>query len=271
MSEERLLAVSEQRVRGCISYGTTTLEIKSGYGLDLEHELKQLRVIRALQERFPIVIVPTFLGAHSVPPEYAGKKEEYMARVIDEMIPAVVAEGLAEFIDVFSEKGVFETAEAERILRAGREAGLTARIHADELYDTGSAEMAVRVGAASADHLTKMNEKGMGLMARSSVIAVLLPGTSFGLPSLSFADARGMVDSGVAIAIASDFNPGSSTSESLPMMMSIACSHMHLSPAEAITAATYNAACALHRESQVGSLEPGKRADFLLLNAEDYR
>jgi imidazolonepropionase len=217
------------------------------------------------------MIVPTFLGAHSVPPEFAGRREEYIELVINEMIPAVAAGNLAEYIDVFSEKGVFETAEAERILRAGRAAGLRARLHADELYDTGSAEMAVRVGAASADHLTRMNDKGMGLMAQSPVIAVLLPGTSFGLPSLSFANARQMVDRGVAVAIASDFNPGSSPGESLPMMMSIACSHMRLSPAEAMTAVTYNAACALDRQKQVGSLEPGKRADFLLMAAEDYR
>lgn len=271
MSEERLCAVSRERVRGCVAYGTTTLEIKSGYGLDLENELKQLRVIKTLKDELPLTIVPTFLGAHSVPPEFAGRREEYIELVINEMIPAVASGNLAEYIDVFSEKGVFETAEAERILRAGRAAGLRARLHADELYDTGSAEMAVRVGAASADHLTRMNDKGMGLMAQSPVIAVLLPGTSFGLPSLSFANARQMVDRGVAVAIASDFNPGSSPGESLPMMMSIACSHMRLSPAEAMTAVTYNAACALDRQEQVGSLEPGKRADFLLMAAEDYR
>jgi imidazolonepropionase len=259
------------RVQGCIRRGSTTIEIKSGYGLDLENELKQLRVIRRIADAVPVVIVPTFLGAHSVPPEYASNRREYLRIVIEQMIPAVAAEGLAEFIDVFSEIGVFTTDEAERILRAGIQAGLRARVHADELNDTGSAEMAVRVGAASADHIKKISPRGIERMADSSVIGVLLPGTSFGLPSLQLAPARKMVEGGMAIAIASDFNPGSSPSESMPMMISIACSHMGLSPAEAIAAATYNAAFAIGREGEVGSLEHGKRADFLVLNCEDYR
>ncbi len=271
MSEEELFARSSRRVEGCIAYGTTTLEIKSGYGLDLKNELKQLRVIKALAGEYPLLIVPTFLGAHSVPPEYRGRKDEYIDLIVNEMIPAVVENGLAEFIDVFSEKGVFEVHEAERILRAGLAAGLKVRLHADEIHDTGSAELAVEVGAVSADHLTKINDSGMRKLAASDVIAVLLPGTSFGLPSLDFARARRMIESGVAIAIASDFNPGSSPSESMPMMLAIACSHMGMSPAEAITASTYNAACVLGREDVVGSLEPGKRADFIVLDAGDFR
>jgi imidazolonepropionase len=268
---ERLLEASRKRLAGCIGFGTTTIEIKSGYGLDLENELKQLRVIRSLAESSPALIVATFLGAHSVPPEYAGRREEYIQLVVGEMIPRVAVEGLAEFIDVFSEVGVFEPAEAERILRAGLEAGLKARVHADELYDTSSAEMAVRVGAVSADHLKKISPSGIQRMAESSVIGVLLPGSSFGLPSLDFAPAREMIDRGVAVAIATDFNPGSSPSESMPMMIAIACSHMRLLPAEALAAATYNAAFVVARENEVGSLEPGKRADFLVLECEDYR
>jgi imidazolonepropionase len=269
--EDTLFEVSLGRLEGCLRHGSTTIEIKSGYGLDLENELKQLRVIRALSRACPALIVPTFLGAHAVPPEYRNRREDYIQLVIHEMIPAVVEEGLAEFIDIFSEVGVFETAEAERILRAGIAAGLKARVHADELYDTSSAGMAVRIGAVSADHLKRISRDGMSRMADSSVIGVLLPGTSFGLPSLDFAPARDMVDRGMAVALASDFNPGSSPSESMPMMIAIACSHMKLSPAEAISAATYNAAFVVSREREVGSLGPGKRADFIVLDCEDYR
>lgn len=269
--EQRLLDISKDRLRGCLEHGSTTVEIKSGYGLDLDNEMKQLRVIRELAASSPALIVATFLGAHSVPAEFAGRREDLMCRLIDEIIPVVVDQRLAEGIDVFSEKGVFTTEEAERILRAGIAAGLKGRVHADELYDTGSAEMAVRVGAASADHLTKISAQGIARMANSQVIGVLLPGTSFGLPSLHFAPAREMIDRGVAIALASDFNPGSSPSESIPMMISIACSHMRLSPAEAVAAATYNAAFAISRGDEVGSLDIGKRADFLILDCDDYR
>jgi imidazolonepropionase len=269
--ETALLAMSLERLNGCLMHGTTTIEIKSGYGLDLDNELKQLRVIRGLAERCPALIVSTFLGAHSIPPDFRDRREEYIQLVVGEMIPAVAGEGLAEFIDVFSEIGAFDTSEAERILRAGVKAGLRARVHADELCDTSSTAMAVRVGAVSADHLERISPGGMSLLADSSVIGVLLPGASFGLPSLHFAPAREMVERGVAVAIATDFNPGSSPSESMPMMIAIACSHMRLSPAEAIAAATYNAAFVVSREHEVGSLDPGKRADFLVLDCDDYR
>jgi len=271
MDEETLLEVSEKRLKGCLDHGSTTVEIKSGYGLDLDNELKQLRVIKRLAEVSPAQVVSTFLGAHAVPGEFRDRREAYISQLIHEMIPLVVDQGLAEFVDVFSEIGVFTTREAERILRAGISAGLKGRVHADELNDTGSAEMAVRVGAVSADHLTKINTRAITRMADSNVIGVLLPGTSFGLPSLDFAPARDMVERGVAIAIATDFNPGSSPSESMPMMISIACSHMGLSAAEAIAGATYNAAFALCRAEEVGSLEVGKHADFLILDCEDYR
>jgi imidazolonepropionase len=191
--------------------------------------------------------------------------------IIHEMIPAVVAANLAEFNDVFCETGVFTVPETERILRSGQRAGLKARLHADELTDMGAAELAADIGAVSADHLKKVSDKGISRMASAGVFGVLLPGTSFGLPSLAFAPARRMVEAGMRLAIASDFNPGSSTSESMPMMTSIACSHMRLSPAEAITMTTYNPAFVLGREREVGSLEVGKRADFLVLNCEDYR
>jgi imidazolonepropionase len=271
MDESQLFEVSAARLRGCLVHGSTTVEIKSGYGLDLDNELKQLRVIKRLADTSPALVIATFLGAHAVPPDFADRREALIARLVEEMIPLVAREGLAEAVDVFSEIGVFTTEEAERILRAGIAAGLKGRVHADELYDTGSAEMAVRVGAASADHLTKISSQGIARMADSGVIGVLLPGTSFGLPSLHFAPAREMIEKGVAVAIATDFNPGSSPSESMPMMISIACSHMGLSPAEAVAASTYNAAFVVSREREVGSLETGKRADFVILDGEDYR
>jgi imidazolonepropionase len=271
MDEESLFAVGRRRLAGCMRYGTTTIEIKSGYGLDLENELKMLRVIRRLAENSPLTVVATFLGAHSLPKAYADRRDEFIELVTEKMIPAVAAQGLAEYNDVFSETGVFTVAEAERILRAGQRAGLKARLHADELDDTGSAELAAKIGAVSADHLTKINPRGMARMVEAGVFAVLLPGTSFGLPSLHFAPAREMIEAGMRVALASDFNPGSSTSESLPMMIAIACSHMKMSPAEAITAATYNPAFVVGRERDVGSLEVEKRADFIVLDCEDYR
>ena len=271
MDEETLYEVSAERLEGCLLHGATTVEIKSGYGIDLENELKQLRVIRRLAEASPATIVSTFLGAHALMPEYADRREDFVQTVINDMIPLVAKEGLAEQCDVFSEVGVFTTDEAERILRAGQAAGLKARVHADELNDTGSAEMAARIGAMSADHLPKISSRGIDAMAASSTIGVALPGTSFGLPSLHFAPVREMVERGMAIAVATDFNPGSSPTESMPMIISIACSHMGLSPAEAIAASTYNPAFVLARENEVGSLEPGKKADFLILDCEDYR
>ena len=270
-SEEALFAVSARRLESAIRHGTTTIEIKSGYGLDLEHEMKQLRVIRRLASAYPVTIVATFLGAHAVPPEYLSRREEYVERVIREMIPAVAQQGLAEFNDAFCEVGAFSREETERILRSGARAGLKARIHADELTDTGAAALAADIGAVSADHLKKISDTGIDRMATAGVFGVLLPGTSFGLPSLEFAPARRMIERGMRLAVATDFNPGSSTSESMPMMIAIACSHMRLSPAEAIAMATSNPAFVLGREREVGSLEPGKRADFLVLRCEDYR
>jgi imidazolonepropionase len=269
--EETLYRISRRRLDGFIAYGTTTIEIKSGYGLDLDQELKQLRVVRRLATEGPATVVATFLGAHAIPPERADDREGYVRSVVDEMIPAVAAANLAEFNDVFCEVGVFSADETERILRSGQRAGMKARIHADELTDTGGAELAARVGAVSADHLKKISHRGIESMARAGVFGVLLPGTSFGLPSLEFAPARKMIAAGMRLAIASDFNPGSSTSESMPMMAAIACSHMRIGPAEAISMATYNPAFVLGREREVGSLEAGKRADFLVLRCEDYR
>lgn len=271
MPEEQLYEVSARRLESCIRYGTTTIEIKSGYGLDLENEMKQLRVIRRLAETYPVTVVATFLGAHAVPPDHRERREEYVQWLIREMIPTVAQRGLAEFNDVFCEVGAFSREETERILRSGARAGLKARIHADELTDTGAAALAAEIGAASADHLKKISDTGIEQMAAAGVFGVLLPGTSFGLPSLDFAPARKMIERGMRLAIATDFNPGSSTCESMPMMIAVACSHMRVSPAEAIAMATSNPAFVLGREREVGSLETGKRADFLVLRCEDYR
>ncbi len=270
-TEADLLRISRARLEGCIRHGTTTIEIKSGYGLDLDNEMKQLRVIRALGEAYPVTVVATFLGGHAVPPEHAASRDRYVDAIVGEMIPAVAGANLAEFNDVFCEAGVFSLSETERILRTGQRAGLKARLHADELTDMGAAELAADIGAVSADHLKKISDRGIRRMSSAGVFGVLLPGTSFGLPSISFAPARRMVDAGMRLAIASDYNPGSSTSESMPMMTAIACSHMRLSPAEAIAMATYNPAFVLGREREVGSLETGKRADFIVLRCEDYR
>lgn len=269
--EDTLFGIARRRLDGCLAHGTTTIEIKSGYGLDLDNEMKQLRVVRRLAAASPATIVATFLGAHAVPPERRDDRARYIDEVTGQMIPAVVAANLAEFNDVFCEVGVFSRDETERILRIGKRAGLKARLHADELTDTGGAELAADIGAVSADHLKKISDKGIERMAEAGVFGVLLPGTSFGLPSLEFAPARKMVDAGMRLAIASDFNPGSSTGESMPMMTAISCSHMRLAPAEAIAMATYNPAFVLGREREVGSLEVGKRGDFLILECEDYR
>ena len=266
-----LLERTRNRVGSAISYGTTTIEIKSGYGLSLEHEMKQLRVVRALRDELPIEVVATFLGAHAIPREAASDREGYVQALIHDMIPRIAAEGLAEFNDVFCEAGAFSREETERILRSGQRAGLKARIHAEELTDTGGAVLAAEIGAASADHLKKIGPEGINSMAAAGVFGVLLPGTSFGLPSLDFAPARAMWSAGMRLAIATDFNPGSSTCESMPMMINIACSHMRFSPAQAIAMATYNPAFVLGREREVGSLEAGKRADFIVLNADDHR
>jgi len=266
MSEPELLARSAARLQSAICHGTTTIEIKSGYGLDLENELKQLRVIRALSHAYPVTIVPTFLGAHAIPPEYREKREDYVRLLIDVMIPAVVRENLAEFNDVFCETGAFSREETERILRSGQRAGLKARIHAEELTDTGGAVLAAAIGAASADHLKKIGPEGINAMAKAGVFGVLLPGTSFGLPSLDFAPARAMLAAGMRLAIASDFNPGSSTCESMPMMISIACSHMRLSPAEAISMATYNPAFVLGREREVNAVDHREVANHFGVN-----
>ena len=270
MGEERLFEVSRRRLAKMLECGTTTIEIKSGYGLDTATELKMLRVIRRLAREMPLDVVATFMGAHQKPAE-SENAEKYIDVVIEEMIPAVGREKLAEFIDVFCEEGVFDLEDTERILEAGRKAGLALRVHADEISPMGGAELAVRMGAVSAEHLTKISAAGVEALASSATIAVLLPGTTFALGSRDFAPARRLIEAGAAVALATDFNPGSAPSCSMPLVVAIACSQMRMTPAEAINAATINAAYAVRRGSMAGSLEEGKRADFVVYDVGDYR
>jgi imidazolonepropionase len=270
-SEEELLELTLGRLRGILAAGTTTVEAKSGYGLSVESELKSLRVIRAAGQRQPLTVVPTFLGAHEVPDEHRENREEYVRIVTDEMIPRVVEEGLAEFCDVFCEEGVFSVEESRRILLAGRDAGLSPKLHAEEFEPIGGARLAAEVGAVSADHLVAIDEEGMDAMAEAGVIPVCLPGTSFFLHLPRHAPARRMIEKGMPVALATDFNPGSSMTHSMPMILTLACVNLGLSPAEAITAATVNAAWAISRGHEVGSLEPGKKADLVVWPVPDHR
>jgi imidazolonepropionase len=250
--------------------GTTTVEIKSGYGLDMDAEVKMLEAITELREEEIMSVVGTFLGAHAVPPEFRANPGGYVDLVCDQMIPYVGKKQLAAFCDVFCEKGYFSLEQSERILREGQRRGMAPKIHADELTPLGGAELASRVGAVSADHLEHVSEKGIACMAEAGVVAGLLPGVSFFL-NHRFAPARALIDAGVPVAIASDFNPGSCMSFSMPLMMTIACTQTRMTPEEALTAATLHGAAALGLASQVGSIEVGKQADLLIADVPDYR
>lgn len=269
-TKDELIQQTAKRLDSFLEHGVTTVEGKSGYGMDLQTELKQLQVMKELQEKHPIDLVPTFMGAHAVPPEYKGREDEFVDYIIKEMLPIVAKEGLAEFNDIFCEKGVYTPEQSERILEAGKKYGLTPKIHADEIEPYGGAELAAKVGAISAEHLLKASEEGIKKMAEAGVIACLLPATALYLREEA-AKGRQMIDAGVPVAISTDCNPGSSPTTSMPLVMNLACISMRLTPAEALTAATYNAACAINRENLVGSLEVGKQADFVLWNVKDYR
>jgi len=270
-SKEELVRTGKKRLDSMLSLGTTTAEAKTGYGLSTKDEIKMLEALRDLGREHPVEIVPTFLGAHEVPPEYAGKTEDYVRLVIEEMIPAVAEKKLALFCDVFCEKGVFSPDQSRRILEAGKRFGLTPKLHADELTPLGGAELAAEVGAVSADHLLFISEKGMEAMAEKGVVATLLPGTAFFLFLGRYAPARRMISRGVTVALASDFNPGSCMTESLPLITTIACTQMRMTPAEAILGITLHAAKALGKEQAIGSLGIGKQADLVLLDIPDYR
>ena len=271
ISEDELFDRSLPRARNFLTTGTATIEAKSGYGLSLNDELKSLRVIRRLNEALPLQLIPTFLGAHEIPDEYQNRRNEYISLLVDEMIPQVAASGLAEYCDVFADKGVFTRDEAELIFRAALENGLKLRVHADEFENLGVTELAAKMGAASADHLLVISEDGISAMKNSGTVAVLLPGTTFFLGKQDYAPARRIWDAGVTTALASDFNPGSSMTQNLQMIMTLACTQMKLSPLEAWQAVTINAARSLQREKIIGSLEIGKNADIALWDVSDYR
>ncbi|PKH11580.1 imidazolonepropionase [Planomicrobium sp. MB-3u-38] len=267
-TEEELVEQTIKRLDSFLEHGVTTVEGKSGYGMNLETELKQLKVMKRLNAEHPIDLVPTFMGAHAVPSEYKGKEDEFVDYLIETMLPEVA--DLAEFNDVFCEKNVYTPEQSERILEAGKKYGLTPKIHADEIVSYGGAELAAKVGAISAEHLLKASDEGIKAMADAGVIACLLPATALYLREEA-AQGRKMIDSGVAVAISTDCNPGSSPTVSMPLVMNLACISMRLTPAEALVAATYNAACAIKRENRAGSIEVGKQADVVLWKVKSYQ
>lgn len=269
-SREELTALARPRLRRLLAFGVTTIEVKSGYGLSPADELKCLQVIADLNAEGPWELVPTFLGAHAVPPECQNDRDGYVRLLLDTMLPEVARSQLADFCDVFCETGVFSIDESERILRRAVALGLRTKLHADELTPLGGTELAVRLGAASADHLLCVTDAGIDALAASDTVATLLPGTAFFL-GLPYAPGRRLIDRGCAVALASDCNPGTCPTENLPLVGTMACTQMKLLPAEAVTALTLNAAVALGRADRVGSLEPGKQADLMVLDKEDYR
>ncbi len=270
-SEDGLVALALPRLAMMAALGTTAVEIKSGYGLSLEDELKALRAIARLAREVPLRIVATFLGAHEVPLEYRARRDAYVTLVVDQMLPAVARAGLARFCDVFCEPGVFDVDQSEAILRAAAALGLALKVHADELDPSGGAELAARLGAASADHLGAISPAGVQALAASETAAVLLPGTLVFLGKSRQAPARALLEAGAVVALATDFNPGSSPSANLPLMMSLAVSQARLQPEEAFIAATANAAHALRLEDGRGRLTVGGPADLVVWNCRDVR
>jgi imidazolonepropionase len=268
-SEADLFAQAKKRANWFLKCGTTTVETKSGYGLTVEDELKILRVMQRLNQEFSLEIVPTFLGAHAIPRDTS--PNEYVDLVVNEMLPRVASENLAEFCDIFCERGYFDIEQSRKILAAAKKLGLKLRMHVDQLSNSGGAKLAAELKATTADHLEKADERGIAALKSAGVQPVLLPGSVYALGSTSYPPARDMIGAGLAIVIATDFNPGSSPTASIPMILSLACTQMKLSPAEAITASTINAAYSLDRGEKIGSLEPGKLANFCIFDCEDYR
>jgi imidazolonepropionase len=270
-------ATKEELIRAGLSYcrqmliqGTTTAEAKSGYGLSTMAEIKTLQAIDAVDKSQPVDLVPTFLGAHAVPAEFRGEPDRYIDLVIEEMLPQVVEQKLARYCDVFCEEGVFSIDQSRRVLSAASEMGLELKLHADEIVPLGGAELAAELGAVSADHLLVVSDRGIDRMAEAGVIAVLLPGTTFYLREDHYAPARKMIKAGVAVALATDFNPGSSPNNNLQLIINLACLYLAMTPAEVVNAITINAAHALGRAATVGSLEEGKKADIVIFDVPNY-
>ena len=270
-SEEDLFALAKGRASWFLKNGTTTIEAKSGYGLTLKDELKILRVIRRVGTETPLETVPTFLGAHAFPAEFRENHGGYISLIIDKMLPAIREEKLAEYCDIFCEQNYFDVDDSRRILTAAKQHGLKLRMHVDQLTNSGGATLAADLAAITADHLEQTGADGISALAKAGVQPVLLPGSVYALGSKKYPKARQMIDAGLAVALATDFNPGSSPSASIPMMLSLAVTQMRMSPAEAITAATINAAASLGRIESIGSLEAGKLANFVIYNCDEYR
>ena len=264
-SADELLAIGQRRLDSMLSFGVTTVEGKSGYGLDAATELKQLAVMAELDRQHPVEVVRTFMGAHAVPAEYKGRTDEFVDYLLQDVLPLVAEQRLADFCDVFCEKGVFSVEQSRLLLTAAQSLGLQAKVHADEIVTLGGAELAAELGALSAEHLLHASDAGIRRMAETGVIAVLLPATAFCLRE-PYARARFMIDSGVPVALATDFNPGSCFSESIPLVIALAALYMQMTPAEIVTALTINAAAAVGRADRIGSLEAGKQGDFVLLD-----
>lgn len=263
-SVEDFKAAGKERMNRMLEFGVTTVEGKSGYGMDLDTELRQLQAMKELNEEHPIDVVTTFLGPHSVLPEWKGKEREFIDKMLNEVMPVVREKDLAEFADIFCEKGVFNIEDSEHYLKTAKEMGFKLKIHADEINCLGGGELAARVGAFSADHLLKVSDEGIAQMSEKKVISTLLPATAFGLKE-EYAPARKMIDGGAAVALASDFNPGSCFTNSIPLLVALGCIYMNMSIEEVITALTINGAAALDRADTIGSIEPGKMADIIFL------
>jgi len=270
-SKSRLLELSRTRLARFLEHGTTALEVKSGYGLDLENEIKLLEVVQDLQKATPLELIPTFLGAHEIPEEYRSRKRQYIELVTEQMIPVIAGRHLAEFCDCFVEPSIFSLEETEQVCISARSQGLKIRLHADQLSRSGAARLGVRLKAVSVDHLEQILPEDIQVLSKSATIATLLPGSVFHLGLNHYAPARALIDAGVPVALATDFNPGSSPTLNIQMILSIACAQMRMTPAEAIVATTINGAHALCRANRIGSLEPGKQADLCIMGVEDYR
>ena len=269
-SREELTDAGLKRLDSMLTFGVTTVEGKSGYGLDRETEIKQLEVMADLNRLHPLDVVPTFMGAHAVLPEYKGREDDYIDFLLKEVVPEVASRRLAEFCDIFCEKNVFSVEQSRRLLTNAVESGLKSKLHADEIVRLGGAELAAEIGAVSADHLLHASDEGLHAMAEAGVVATLLPATAFSLRE-PYARGRQMIDAGGAVALATDFNPGSCFSESIPLVAALAALYMNLSPEEIVTALTINAAAALDRAQVTGSLDPGKQGDVIILENPSYR
>lgn len=267
-SEEELYKKAKKSLDRMLEFGVTTVEEKSGYGLELNTEIKQLEVARALDKNHPVDLVHTFLGAHAVPEEYKENHKAYIDILVDVMMPKIKDMGLAEFCDVFCEEGVFTIEESEYILQKAKEIGYKLKIHADEIESLGGAELAAKLGCVSADHLMAASDEGIKMMAENNVVANILPATSFNL-NKNYADCRKMIDMGAIVSLSSDYNPGSCPSENLQLVMQLGCLHLKMTPNEVLTAVTINAAYAIDRADKIGSIEVGKNADFVVFDARN--